>query len=99
MTPGTRSAAVRCAFWLAMVLLTSGEMAVGGGWVARSQRLLEDVPDDVVERGYILIHLMFRHIFQAEFARALEHAVEITAYGRRFRTPTFSRWAWPPRAG
>ena len=84
---GDTLAAVRCSFWLAMVLLTSGEMAVGGGWVARSQRLLSDVPDEVVERGYILIHLMFRHIFQAEFARALEHSVEITAYGRRFRDP------------
>jgi DNA-binding CsgD family transcriptional regulator len=84
---GDTLAAVRCAFWLAMVLLTSGEMAVGGGWVARSQRLLEDAPEDVVERGYILIHLMFRHIFQAEFPQAQEYAVEITAYGQRFRDP------------
>lgn len=84
---GDTLAAVRCAFWLAMVLLTSGETAVGGGWVARSQRLLEDVSEDVVERGYVLIHLMFRHIFQAEFSQAQQYAVEITAYGRRFRDP------------
>ena len=32
-------AAVRSAFWLAYVLLTGGETAVGGGWVSRSQRL------------------------------------------------------------
>jgi hypothetical protein len=84
---GDTLAAVRCAFWLAMVLLTSGEMAVGGGWVARSQRLLKDVSEDVVERGYVLIHLVFRHIFQAEFSQAHEYAMEITAYGQQFRDP------------
>ena len=32
-TAARPSGAVRCAFWLGMVLLTSGEPAVGGGWV------------------------------------------------------------------
>jgi DNA-binding CsgD family transcriptional regulator len=77
-------AAVRCAFWLALVLMTSGESAVGGGWVARAQRLLQDVPEDVVERGYVLIPVMFRHVFAGEFGPAHECAVEITDYGRRF---------------
>ena len=44
-------AAIRCAFWLAMVLITGGEVSVGAGWVARAQRHLEHLPDDVVERG------------------------------------------------
>src|ERR1044072_3848652 len=43
--------AVRVAFWLALVLLTNGESAVGGGWVGRAQRLLADVDADVVDRG------------------------------------------------
>lgn len=79
--------AVRCAFWLAMVLIDAGESAVGGGWVARAQRLLEDVQGDVVERGYVLIPVMMRHIFAAEFASAQRYAVEITNYGRRFGDP------------
>src|SRR4029077_246087 len=37
---GDTLAAVRSAFLLALVLLTSGETAIAGGWVARSQRLL-----------------------------------------------------------
>jgi hypothetical protein len=96
---GDTLAAVRCAFWLAMVLLTSGEMAVGGGWVARSQRLLKDVSEDVVERGYVLIHLMFRHIFQAEFPRrtSMRWRSPLTVSGSE--TLTFSRWACLPRAG
>ena len=79
--------AVRCAFWLAMVLMDAGESAVGGGWVARAQRLLEDVPGDVVERGYVLIPVMMRNIFATEFAPAHKCAAEIADYGRRFDDP------------
>jgi DNA-binding NarL/FixJ family response regulator len=81
---GESLAAVRCGYWLAKVLLTSGEAAIGGGWVARCQRLLDDIEGDVVERGYVLIHVMFRHIFSGEFEEALRLAVEVTGYGRRF---------------
>ena len=70
-----------------MVLMDSGESAVGGGWVARAQRLLEDVPNDVVERGYVLIPVMFRDIFAGEFGPAHKSAVEIADYGRRFNDP------------
>jgi DNA-binding CsgD family transcriptional regulator len=80
-------AAVRCGFWLALVLSTTGEPAVAGGWVARAQRLLDDIPGDVVERGYMLIHSMYRHIFAGEYAPAHECAAEITDYGRRFSDP------------
>jgi len=84
---GEPLAAVRCAFWLALVLSTTGEPVVGGGWVARAQRLLDDINTDVVERGYMLIHLMHRHIAAGEYATAHECAVEITDYGRRFSDP------------
>lgn len=84
---GNPVAAIRCGFWIALVLLTSGERAVGAGWVARSQRLLDEQPHDIVERGYLLIHEMYRHIFQGEFAPAHEMAREITAYGHRFKEP------------
>jgi DNA-binding CsgD family transcriptional regulator len=84
---GAVLAAVRAAFWLAQVLLTSGETAVGGGWVGRGQRLLSDVDGDVVERGYLLVHVMFRHLFANEFAPAAEAAEQVTDYGRRFADP------------
>lgn len=84
---GKTLAAVRCAFWLAMVLNTSGETAIGGGWVARSLRLLNGMSDDVVERGYVLIHLMYRHIYAGEFPDAHELAAQITEYGVRHRDP------------
>jgi DNA-binding CsgD family transcriptional regulator len=84
---GDTLAAVRSAFWLALVLLTSGETAIGGGWVARSQRLLTEIDGDVVERGYVLIHLMYRHIFAGEFAAACQLAEQVTGYGHRYRDP------------
>jgi DNA-binding CsgD family transcriptional regulator len=80
-------AAARSAFWLALVLLTSGETAVGGGWVGRAQRLLADVDGDVVERGYLLIHVMYRHIFAGDYPTALTLAQQVTDYGRRFTDP------------
>jgi len=46
--------AVRCAFWLTYCLMSSGELARGGGWAARAQRLLDDHGRDCVERGYLL---------------------------------------------
>jgi DNA-binding NarL/FixJ family response regulator len=79
--------AVRCGFWLAQVLLHSGELAVSSGWLGRCQRLLDDVDGDVVERGYIKGLVMMRHIFAGEFEQAWQGAVEITEYGRRFGDP------------
>jgi len=40
-----------------------------------------------VERGYVLIHVMYRHIFAGEFATAHEVAEQITSYGHRYRDP------------
>lgn len=84
---GDTLAAVRCAFWLAMVLNSSGEAAVGGGWVARAQRLLDDLGEDTVERGYLAINLMFQHVYAGEFGQVMEHAQTVLDYGRRFGDP------------
>ena len=47
--------AVHFASWLGVVLNVQGEHAVGAGWVARAQRLLESEPEDIVERGQMLV--------------------------------------------
>jgi ATP/maltotriose-dependent transcriptional regulator MalT len=77
--------AVRFAFWLGLVLNLRGETAVGGGWVARAQRLLEDVAEDVVERGYLLIHEFYQHLDRGDFARADATAAGVIETGRRFQ--------------
>jgi hypothetical protein len=79
--------AIRFGFWVALILNLRGETAVGGGWVARGQRLLENEPDDIVERGYILVHEFFRHLDREDFASAGETAVRVADSGRRLGDP------------
>ncbi len=81
---GDSLAAARFALWLGLLLNVRGELAVGGGWVARAQRLLETESEDVVERGYLLAHEFFRHLDRGDFARAGETAARVVETGRRF---------------
>lgn len=81
---GETLAAVRDGHWLAYVYSANGQPAVGGGWVARSLRLLEPMPEDQVERGFLRIHDMMRHIYAGEFPVALRLAEEIVDAGQRW---------------
>lgn len=48
--------AVRCAFWLGLILMHAGERARSSGWMARAERLLNDeARPDCAERGLLLI--------------------------------------------
>ena len=87
LAAGDVLAASRSAFWLALALVSSGEPVVGAGWTARGQRLLDGVSGDVVERGHFLVLRMFGCIHEGNWPAALEHAVEIGEYGRRFNDP------------
>lgn len=84
VTAGEVLEAVRCGFWLSMVLGQAGEGAVAGGWAARAERLLEDVHGDVVERGYLRARQMFAALGEGRFGDVLGHAEAITDYGRRY---------------
>jgi DNA-binding NarL/FixJ family response regulator len=79
--------AIRVAFWLGLVFSLRGEHAVAGGWVARAQRLLADEPEDIVERGYLLIHEFYGHLGRGDFGRAADTAGQMADVGRRFKDP------------
>jgi DNA-binding CsgD family transcriptional regulator len=79
--------AARCAFWLSLVLSTSGQMQLGAGWAARAARLLEESGEEVVEHGYLAVLEMLRHLEQAEWAEVAECAERVAAVGRRFGDP------------
>jgi len=81
---GDSLGAARFASWLGLLLNVRGESAVGGGWVARAQRLLESETEDVVERGYLLAHEFFQHLGRGDFARAAETGARVVETGRRF---------------
>jgi DNA-binding CsgD family transcriptional regulator len=75
--------AVRCAFHLAMTHANSGEPSLARGWTARAARLVEQLDDDAVERGYLAFLEMFAHLQGGDMATAAARAADVTAIGRR----------------
>ena len=86
--------AARCAGWLAQGLLLRGEMARGGGWLARAQRLLDEGHHDDVGRGYLLVPVAIQSFDEdpaaahATFERAASIGVrfgdqDLTAFARQ----------------
>ena len=76
--------AFRCAFWCGMILMTRGEVGPGSAWIGRAQRLCEGQPDDSVERGYLLMPLVFKHEAAGEFEAAAAAAGQAAAMAERF---------------
>jgi DNA-binding CsgD family transcriptional regulator len=82
---GEPLAAVRCAFWLGMNLAYRGELGPATGWLGRAQRLLDEQDeDDCVERGYLLLPVMFRHEAEGDWEAATAAAGEAVEIARRF---------------
>ncbi|WP_431900009.1 LuxR C-terminal-related transcriptional regulator [Nonomuraea sp. bgisy101] len=84
---GEAAQAVRCAFWLSFELLNKGDLARGGGWIARGQRLLDDGLRDCVEQGYLLYGVALRCIFGGDSATAHDTFGSAAEIGERFRDP------------
>jgi DNA-binding NarL/FixJ family response regulator len=84
LNEGDLRSAVRCGFWAAFKLINRGDMAQAGGWLARCARLVEGLPADSVERGYLLITDAFR-LAAVEQRWVDAHAVAVRAIeiGRR----------------
>jgi DNA-binding CsgD family transcriptional regulator/tetratricopeptide (TPR) repeat protein len=84
LSRGDVEAAVRCAFWLAFLLLGGGQVERGGGWVARGRRLLDTDGRECVEQGYLLFAVGMMTIFRGELASAYATFVEAGVVGERF---------------
>jgi ATP/maltotriose-dependent transcriptional regulator MalT len=81
---GEEGRAVRCAFWLGFALVQRGEMAQGGGWLARAGRMVEEHELDTVERGYLLVPAGLMAMGAGEPATALERFAQAGSLARRF---------------
>jgi ATP/maltotriose-dependent transcriptional regulator MalT len=81
---GGAERAVRCAFWLAFGLLNRGELARGGGWLARARRLLDDGHLDCVEQGYLLVPLAIQRFGEGDVAAAYATFGQAAKIGDRF---------------
>ncbi len=77
--------AVRCAFWIGITFAFRGESAQASGWLGGAQRLLEREERDIVERGYLLMPLVFQHEAAGDYAAAADVAGEAAAIAERFR--------------
>ena len=84
---GSVERAVRSAFWLAFSFLNRGEVARGGGWVARARRLLDDLQQDCVEQGYLLWPVGLQRLLEGDAATAAATFDQAAKIGERFGDP------------
>lgn len=76
--------AARCACWIAFSLITQGERAAAGGWIARAERVLDEGHHgECGERGYLLVLQGVRLVGQGDIAGAHTNFVQAADIGGR----------------
>jgi DNA-binding CsgD family transcriptional regulator len=76
--------ALRCAFWIGVTLASRGEMGRASGWLRRAQRLLDHEGSDRVERGYLLLPVVFEREASGDWEAAAATAGKAAGIGERF---------------
>ncbi len=84
LAAGEQERAVRSAFWLGFGLIQRGEMAQGGGWLARAASMLEEHRLDSVQRGYLLVPQALMALDAGDTDVALARFDEVRVLGQRF---------------
>ncbi len=79
--------AARCAVWLAITMLLRGDVAHGGGWLARTERIIEEEQLDCAAGGYMLVPAFLQALSSGDLASATQLAGAIRAAGQRFDDP------------
>ena len=79
--------AAYCAGWIGMSLAYRGAVGPAGGWFARAQRLLDDVPEETALHGYLLLPVTFRLEAAGDLEGAVAAAAEAAEIGRRNQDP------------
>lgn len=77
-------AAVLCAFWLAFGLIQRGEMAEGGGWISRAERLVDERELDGVCTGYVQATHALQRLGGGHHTAAFDQFVATVSLARRF---------------
>ncbi len=76
--------AVRSAFWVGFGHIQRGEMAQGGGWMARANELVAEHGLDCAECGYLLVPVALMNLDAGEYDSALECFSELSRIADRF---------------
>jgi DNA-binding CsgD family transcriptional regulator len=79
--------AAYCAGWIGMTLFYNGAVGPAGGWIARTHRLLEDVPEETSVHGYALLPEVFRHEAAGDLDAAAAVAGRAAEIGKRHGDP------------
>ncbi len=80
---GDRERAARCAFWLGLALVLRGEMATSAGWLARAERLADEVGPRCAARGYLLVPACIGALEAGDADAASALSAEIVDIARR----------------
>lgn len=89
---GETARAARGAFWLGFGLLDRGELALGGGWLARATRLLEEAALDCAEQGYLLIPTAIQAFEEGDVATAYGTFSQAAKIADRFGDTDLRAW-------
>ncbi|MGW8315644.1 MAG: LuxR C-terminal-related transcriptional regulator [Bacteroidales bacterium] len=77
--------AIRCVFWLGLMLMNAGEKARGSGWFARGERLVLDKENqDFAEKGLLLIPEGLGALYSGYPARAQKFFEQAETIGEEF---------------
>jgi DNA-binding NarL/FixJ family response regulator len=90
---GDLAEAARCSFWLALSLMLRGQMAQAGGWLARTQGIVDDAGLDCAATGYLLIPGLLGALDDGDATTARDMAVRATETGDRFDDPDLRAFA------
>jgi hypothetical protein len=72
---------------LGLGFLMKSEATRGGGWLARAQRPLDDLPQECVEHGYLLMPSALLELEQGDVATAHTMFIKAEKIGDRFHEP------------
>ncbi len=77
--------AVRCAFWLGLMLVNAGERVRGGGWFARGERFLSELNNqDCAEKGLLLIPKALGELSAGQGAKAQRIFETVASTGEQY---------------
>ena len=87
---GDAESAARCAGWMGMQLMFMGEQARAGGWLARGQRLVDELPGPSPVQGLLLIPDSLGKLYGGDPAGALQAFLRIAELGQQFHDKDLS---------
>lgn len=82
---GEIARAVRVGSMLSLTLLLKGEASISSGWLARTQRLLETVPGQIVEEGFCRTVIGIRELYSGKRNAALRKFESAIALATRYQ--------------